>query len=263
MSYSQTEFVGKRGTLHKECYTIQKKLSLQNNSKQIGIEKKFAKLMFEGKVNAALRLIDDQGSAGVLPLTPETLNSLKDKHLLANPPNPTILLEGEPTFVDPTIDINETEISKAALRTKDAAGPSGLDADGWKRKLVSKNFGKVGADLRRFIAEMARKLCTREVKIKVSPDENSRYTNLEAYIASRLIPLVKSPGVRPIGIGELLRRIIGKAIIGVLKPDILENAWSLQIVCRTTIRQDVAYADELGGVGKLAKIRDWWDNVCV
>ena len=25
----------------------------------------------------------------------------------------------------------------------------------------------------------------------------------------------------------------------------------------------VAYADDLGRVGKLAKIRDWWDNLCL
>ena len=53
--------------------------------------------------------------------------------------------------------------------------------------LVSKKFRKeAGADLRRSIAEIARMLCTREVKIKVSPNENSRYMNLEAYTACRL-----------------------------------------------------------------------------
>ena len=35
---------------------------------------------------------------------------------------------------------------------------------------------------------------------------------LEAYIACRLIPLDKDPGIRPIGIGQVLRRIIGKSI---------------------------------------------------
>ena len=35
---------------------------------------------------------------------------------------------------------------------------------------------------------------------------------LEPYIAARLIPLNKNPGIRPIGIGESLRRLIGKTI---------------------------------------------------
>ena len=38
---------------------------------------------------------------------------------------------------------------------------------------------------------------------------------LEAFVACRLIPLDKKPSVRTIGIGETVRRIIGKAILGV------------------------------------------------
>eukprot|EP00794_Sanderia_malayensis_P019270 gene19270-biopygen16155 len=51
--------------------------------------------------------------------------------------------------------------------------------------------------------------------------------------ACKLIPLDKNPGVRPIGIGEVLRRIIGKAIISVIKPDILNSAGSLQLCAGT------------------------------
>ena len=53
--------------------------------------------------------------------------------------------------------------------------------------------------------------------------------SLEAYVACRLIPLDKKPGVRPIGVGEVLRRIIGKSIISVIKPEILESAGSLHL----------------------------------
>ena len=52
---------------------------------------------------------------------------------------------------------------------------------------------------------------------------------LEAFVASRLIALNKCPGVRPIGIGEVVRRIIAKAILSVVKLDILETAGSLQL----------------------------------
>ena len=50
---------------------------------------------------------------------------------------------------------------------------------------------------------------------------------LEAFVASRLIALNKCPGVRPIGIGEVVRRIIAKAILSVVKLDILKAAGSL------------------------------------
>ena len=53
--------------------------------------------------------------------------------------------------------------------------------------------------------------------------------SLEAYTACRLIPQDKNPGVRPIGIGEVMRRIIGKAIMGVLGNIIQEIAGSIQL----------------------------------
>ena len=44
----------------------------------------------------------------------------------------------------------------------------------------------------------------------------------------RLIALDKNPGVRPIGIGETSRRIIAKAVLQVVKQDILDAAGCLQ-----------------------------------
>ena len=48
-------------------------------------------------------------------------------------------------------------------------------------------------------------------------------------IACRLLPLDKQPGVRPVGIGEVLRRIIGKALITFLKQDILTSVGPMQL----------------------------------
>ena len=52
--------------------------------------------------------------------------------------------------------------------------------------------------------------------------------------ACRLIPLDKgatqegTPGVRPIGVGEVLRRLIGKLLLSVIKKDITTAAGPLQ-----------------------------------
>ena len=54
--------------------------------------------------------------------------------------------------------------------------------------------------------------------------------NIDRFVARRLISLDKSPGVRPIGVGEVLRRIIGKAILTELKSDIL-NINGYQQLC--------------------------------
>ena len=53
------------------------------------------------------------------------------------------------------------------------------------------------------MAAVARHLCTSNVH----PD------SVMAFVACRLIPLNKNPGVRPIGISEVPRRIITKAIV--------------------------------------------------
>ena len=52
---------------------------------------------------------------------------------------------------------------------------------------------------------------------------------ITALVAGQLIALDKYPGVRPIGFGEVIRRIICKAVLSVLKFDILEAAGSLQL----------------------------------
>ena len=102
-------------------------------------------------------------------------------------------------------------------RTKGAAGPSGMDAGGCRRMLISGNFGNVGEE-RKSIAEMAKRLCQKR---------SANY--LAAFLACRLIPLDKQPGVRPIGIGEVLRPVIGKIVMKLLRKDILKATGSLQL----------------------------------
>ena len=112
------------------------------------------------------------------------------------------------------------------MRTTGAAVPSGGDADHWRAILVSNHFSTPNVDLRTSIASMATKRCTNVIQSL----EVAKKSTIEAYIACRLIPLDKEGGkVRPIGIGEVLCRIIGKWIISVIKPSILESAGSLQL----------------------------------
>ena len=80
-------------------------------------------------------------------------------------------------------------------------------------------FGTSSNDLCSAIAVMAKKLCIEAI-------END---NLSTLMACRLVPLDKNPGLRPIGIGEVLRRIIGKMVVWVLRPELQENAGDLQL----------------------------------
>ena len=131
-------------------------------------------------------------------------------------------------------------IYNAAKRTNGSAGPSGMDSDGWQRLLCSKVYGTAGTDLCESVALLTRKLCTEYV----DPDP------LSAFISCRLVPLDKNPGVRPIGIGEVLRRVMGEAITTLLKPDILKATAPLQ-----------ASAGLQGGVeGAIHALRNMFDD---
>ena len=66
----------------------------------------------------------------------------------------------EPPTVHPVVfeAIDETTIKAAALRTDGAAGPSGIDAQGWRRLCAS--FQAASADLCHSLALLARRLST-------------------------------------------------------------------------------------------------------
>jgi len=104
-------------------------------------------------------------------------------------------------------------------RTKGGSGPSGLDSNGWKRMLLSSSFGERSNDVCKAIAMVARKICT----------EHNHHISLQAFLACKLIPLDKNPGLRPIGVGEILRRLIGKAVVAVTRDRITQSVGSLQV----------------------------------
>ena len=74
-------------------------------------------------------------------------------------------------------------------------------------------------DLCKAVVRMTQKLCTVE----------DQHESLEAYVACRLIPLDKNPGLRPIDIGEILRRIAGKVVVSTILEDMAELVRSLQV----------------------------------
>ena len=155
--------------------------------------------MQKGNVNGALKLLTDNMDHGILPLNNDTISKLKIKHPQASAPDTIILVPDEAQNIHPIRyeDITAEKVRKAEINTKGGSGPSGVDADGWCRILTSNCFGESSYDLCRVIASFTRKLCS----------ENLDASSLEAFLACRLIPLGKNPGLCPIGVGEILRRI--------------------------------------------------------
>ena len=212
---------------------LQKRLPKTTSRKRCdeNLVRSFSNLMFNGKTSAALDLLSLKGKGGVLhtndpankddPASPSVLDVLKSKHPPAQPATATALFQHpqEPPEVHPVVydSIDAKSIRSAALNTRGAAGPSGLDAHCWRRLCCS--FHSASWDLCHSLAMVARRLCVSLV------DPNG----LSAFLACRLIALDKCPGVRPIGICECARRIISKAILVVTKGDVQEVAGSLQL----------------------------------
>ena len=189
------------------------------------MSKKFKFQMQKGNVNGALKILTNNMSGGILPLKDGTLQLLNLKHPDAKDNSQQTLLQGPIQKMHPVMydDIDEEVIKKAAIRAKRGSGPSGLDADGWRRIIVSSCFGTATSDLCKAIAELNKKFCI--TNISNSNDCGS----LESSVACRLIPLNKNPHLRPIGVREVLRRISGKVVMMISKQDVMKTAGSLQV----------------------------------
>ena len=105
--------------------------------------------------------------------------------------------------------INGHMIKVTALHYSRSAGPSGIDA----------LPGPASSNLCNGIAGVAQRICTS----RVSPSA------LNALLVRHFVPLNKNPGMHPIGVGDIVRRMIGKAIMRAVKEDVMFSAGPLQV----------------------------------
>lgn len=221
---------GDISTLLKEGQSIQDRLKQQRPNK---LEKDqraqtFGKLVMQGKIRDAICLLSDSSSNGVLLTTDicqATGQPVREVLATKHPPGQAVVpseVFSSSIFSDsphPIIfdSLTGELIKSIAMSSSGAAGPSGAEAADWRR--FCSCFKRASDDLCNSLAAVAKKLCTQVI----DP------IGISALVASRLIALDKKPGVRPIGIGEVARRIINKAILKVLYHDIQEAAGSLQL----------------------------------
>ena len=214
-----------------EARAVQHRIKhLNKPSNDQNIARLFSNLMFHGKVKEAIRLLSTKEKGAPLNIHSAVsssnphhtvLHELQDKHPPGKNASPEALIQSSSSapLSHPVIfdQIQGCTIRSAALNTNGAAGPSGLDAAAWRRLCTS--FHKASNNLCNSLALVAKKLCTTFV------DPNC----LSPFTACRLIALDKSPGVRPIGVCEVVRRICSKAILSIIRPDILKAAGTLQL----------------------------------
>ena len=127
-------------------------------------------------------------------------------------------LDSSPPFHPVIFDNLDGVLVRCTILCMDgAAGPSGLDVSSWKKLCTS--FRGAFDSLCDALSAVARRLATTFIDPAC----------LEAFIACRLIALDKHPGVRPIGVGEVCRRLLSKAILFVIRNDVLRAAGPLQL----------------------------------
>ena len=230
---------------------------------QLQLAQTFVKLMFQGKVKPAMCLLARHGRGGKLNLDDRVPVSstigeqrtvrdiLIDKHPRGKPLKPSAVAKSDACVQAPHPVVYEKidgpMILSVSLKMDGVAGPSGINAAGWKHLLSS--FQRESVELCEAVAMLARRI-------------SSQYVDpfgLTAFTACRLIALDKCPGVRPIGIDEVLRRIVGKAILAVIGPDVQQVTGALQ-VCTGQQGGCEAAVTAMSLVSKTLpqKLSSWW-----
>ena len=206
-----------------ECEEIQKRLQSKSaKQKKESVMRGFSRLMMSGKVRQALKLVDaDSEVTGVHEMSNEIRDTLQAKHPEAEQAQQHVLDQRAIPAVEGVIyeQIDASMVAKAAKETSGSGGPTRVDADTWKHLLCSRVFGKLSEEFANAIAVASRRLCKEDIP----------HQYLTLLWDCRLVPLMKEDnGVRPVGIGETLRRIIGKCVMKVVGNDVQMAAGALQ-----------------------------------
>ena len=195
------------------------------------LARRFGSRMSMGRVHEALRMLTEdrpESVSGVLQVddvvnlkngsSASVKDLLEEKHPRGQPASTSALMSGECPVVNEIQfeALTPALVQKVAKQCQGSAGPSGLDSDAWRRLVTS--FKGASSTLCQALADLTRLIAMRSLKAEA----------LTPFLACRLIALNKNPGVRPIGVCEVVRRIAAKAILRVIGDDIEEACGFLQ-----------------------------------
>ncbi len=182
---------GQFDDLFKEACKVASRLASKTRADSAARAKRLLAMGFASK---AVRALD---AARVLEATPKVIRQLKEKH--PDAPPPTELPEAT---ASPHVTTESTRKAIHAFHRGSAPGPTGLRAEHLQDCLAAASFGTAEAMLYE-IAEWVNMVA-----------QGNGTADLHSWLAAaRLIPLAKTDdGVRPIAIGEVLRRIVGKCL---------------------------------------------------
>ena len=159
---------------------------------------------------------------------------LKEKHHVAKQSKEEARIQVDSLPELETLTITSSSIEKLARSMHGGAGPSGTDSEHWKDAFL--RVGGQSLALRDEVAALITKIA----------NEIIPWNQIRALMSGRLIALDKCPGVRPIGIGECLRRTMCKCMAEATKKDLEETCGS-QLACgvKAGIEEAVHAVEEL------------------
>ena len=215
------ELMTEARTIQQQIQEATNRSSREERAKDDSEARRFAVLVMDGKIGSATRMLDCDSKGGLHRLDNGIGDhTVREKHPAASPLNEDAVMDGEPLpQPHPVIftALNRDVVRQAALRTHGAAGPSSMDAANWRK--ICTSFHSASDVLCDALVTCARRIATKDV----DP------ISVEAYVACRLVPLNKQPGVRPIRIGEVVRRILGKAILEIVGSAVESAVGCLQL----------------------------------
>ena len=131
-------------------------------------------------------------------------------------------------------------MERVAKKLSGSAGPSGVDSISMPHWLLK--FGEASASLRKSITKLVEWLA----------NGYPPWTAYRAMMWSRLVGLDKYPGVRPIGIGNILRRLVCKVLLIVVGNEATRACGTDQLCSRLEARIE-------GGGGGIHHVRTLWE----
>ena len=147
--------------------------------------------------------------------SPDTLSSLQAKHPQA--PLPDLDALGPPRFgAVPDFDTQAGAEAVRGFKRGSAPGPSGLRADHLREALLSAHADEVVANLAALCQLLAR---------------GEAPATLASHLAGATLHALpkKQGGVRPIAVGEVLRRLVGKLWCQAVREESRAYLWPLQV----------------------------------
>ena len=208
--------------LIKEGSTIQAQLKASGRElDDTALAKRFASMVFNNNLKGAMALVAEKSKGGIMAVNEKTKREMAAKHPKAEPATTQALLTGD---IPPSLHhvfysaLDGELVKKCALRTKGSAGVSHQEDALWHKMVTG--FKDSSSTLCNAVAVLTKRLATEYVDPR----------GLEALLANRGIAIDKGGGaLRPVGVGEMVRRIIGKAIMTVTGEKVQEAVGALQL----------------------------------